>query len=614
RLGAGTPPVLAAAAVVGRAFSVEVLEAMDESDPDVLLDAVEDAERARLIVPAPDPSGEDRFIFAHELIRQTLLVDLSLTRRRRLHARVADALERHYTAGLDAQAATIAHHLLEAATAGDTRRAFQYLVRAGRFAMDSAAYEKALSHYERAATIEGAATVTEHAQLLFELGNARRSAGRWDTAIEAWLQSVDAYEQLGDADAVGQVCLAGSYQLAWLGRLRDAVEMGRRGLAAVGDTVSADAVRLRGMTGCNMVWDFQYGPGTAMIDEALALAERLGDDALLAHGAVMMGLSRSGYLEYRDTIEAGRRAAVLLRGGGDQWLLSAIRGFMAAGFLYLGSFDELRAHNTEFGPVAERLGNYGAILYHRRTSAQVEYFTSGDLDQLEALGHADRQFCEAVGLPWVSSAWSWLGQAQFLRGNWDAALPLFEEAVRLEPPTILAGWNAAHLFECWAYRGEKAEALAVLDGWTLPGPGDPKIWGPATLLVVAVDGLTMLGERDRAAALYESVVDVFQRTGMILPSYEDGRLYERAAGIAALAGRRWETAERHFRTAIHQAATLPHRLEEAHTRRWYGQMLLERGGPGDRAEAEKVMRQAVADYDRMGMPRHSELAATLVST
>ena len=31
-----------------------------------------DAERARLIIPAPDPSGEDRFIFAHELIRQTV--------------------------------------------------------------------------------------------------------------------------------------------------------------------------------------------------------------------------------------------------------------------------------------------------------------------------------------------------------------------------------------------------------------------------------------------------------------------------------------------------------------------------------------------------------------
>ena len=611
RLGEGAQRILATAAVAGRAFSVELLETMGEDDPDSLLDAIESAERARLIVPAPDPSGEDRFIFAHELIRQTLVTDLSLTRRRRLHARVADAIARHYAAAVDEHAAAIAHHLTEAEA--DPSRVFDYLVRAGRWAVAGSAFEEALRHYELAAGIESAGTATERAELLFELGSARRNSGRWDTAFEAWLQSTDAYEQLRDGDGVGRVCLAASYQLAWLGRMPDAVKMGQRGLAALGDTVSAVRVRLLGMTGCSTVWDFQYEAGTAMIEEALALADQMGDDALLAHSVMMMGLSRSGYIEYRDLIEAGRRAAMLLGGGGDQWLLSAIRGFMAAGFLYLGSFDELRAHNAEFGPVAERLGNYGAILYHRRTSAQVEYFTSGDLDQLEALGLADREFCEAVGLPWVDCSWLWLGLAQFLRGNWDAALPLFETAARLEPPTILAGWSAAHLFECRAYRGEKTEALALLDGWTLPGPGKPKIWGPTTLLMVAVDGLTMLDERDRAAELYESVVDVWERTGLVCPSYEDGRLYERSAGIAALAGRRWDAAEHHFRTALHQATTLPHRVEEAHTRRWYGQMLLERARPGDRDLAEKILAAAIDDYERVGMPRHRELCARMLN-
>jgi hypothetical protein len=42
-------------------------------------------------------------------------------------------------------------------------------------------------------------------------------------------------------------------------------------------------------------------------------------------------------------------------------------------------------------------------------------------------------------------------------------------------------------------------------------------------------------------------------------------------------------------------------------------MLLERGGPGDRDQAETVLRQAVADYDSMGMPRHRDLAAVLLS-
>jgi tetratricopeptide (TPR) repeat protein len=609
RLAPGTPPVLAAAAVVGRAFSIEVLGAMGVP---AAVDAVEDAARAHLIVAAPDPSGEDRFIFAHELIRQTLLADLSLTRRRRLHALVAEALERHYPASLDAQAATIAHHLLEAETAVEAELVFHYLIRAGRYAMGRAAFEEGLRHYERAANMSAARTPAEQAALLFELGNARRSAGHWDTALEAWLQAADAYEQLGDGDGVGQVCLVASYQLAYMGRPQDGVAIGHRGLRAIGTRASAGRARLLGMTGCTTAIDYQYGTGMAMIEEAMTLAEQLGDDAVLAHGVLMKGICQHAYVEYRDVIEAGRRAAALLRGGGDQWLLSAVQGFMSAGYLYQGQFDELRAHNAEFGPNAERLGNYGAVLYHRRTAAQVDYFTTGDVDRLEALGLADREFCAAVGLPWANSAWSWLGLAEFLRGNWDAALPLFEEALRLEPPTLLAGWNVASLFECRAYRGEKAEALALLDERTLPGPRDPKPWGGATLLVVAVDGLTMLGERDRAAGLYESVVDVGKRTGMICPSYEDGRLWERSAGIAALAGGRWDAAEAHLRSALHQAVTMPHRVEQAHTRRWYGQVLLKRAGPGDREKAKELLDRAVSDYERMAMPRHRELAARML--
>ncbi|MGH8972167.1 MAG: hypothetical protein ACRD0C_03070 [Acidimicrobiia bacterium] len=277
-----------------------------------------------------------------------------------------------------------------------------------------------------------------------------------------------------------------------------------------------------------------------------------------------------------------------------------------------GRFGDVRRWNDEVGPLAERVGNTGGIMQHRRTTTLADFYASGDLDLLDALGTADRDLCESAGFRWVSSSWTWLGLARFLRGDWVEALPLFEEAARLEPPGTLSGWNASLLFECLAYRGDKAEALAVLNDRQLPPSGQPKSWGAAVLLLVVVEGLTVLGERDRAAALYPSVVDVFERTGALCPHHDDGRLYERAAGIAALAGRRWDAAQQHFRTALRQAADFHHRPEEAHTRGWYGRMLLERASPGDRPHAEKVLRQAAADYERMGMPRHRVLAARMV--
>ena len=95
---------------------------------------------------------------------------------------------------------------------------------------------------------------------------------------------------------------------------------------------------------------------------------------------------------------------------------------------------------------------------------------------------------------------------------------------------------------------------------------------------------------------------------------EAARLEEDRLGVAAMAGRRWEQAETHFRTALEQARTIPNRPEQAHTRRWYGQMLIERHGPGDRENARQLIGLAIADNERMGMARHRGLAAGLLMT
>lgn len=139
----------------------------------------------------------------------------------------------------------------------------------------------------------------------------------------------------------------------------------------------------------------------------------------------------------------------------------------------------------------------------------------------------------------------------------------FEEGKRIELPGVLNGWDTGPLFECLAYLGNRSEALALLDGADaeLPQPGQPIGWGPWTILFSAVEGLTVLGEHDRAVRLYPLVVEGIERTKSVSGSFYDGRLLQRAAGIAAMAGRRWVAAEAHFRTALRQAESVPHRPE-----------------------------------------------------
>ena len=91
RLPDGTADVLTVCAVAGGAFDADVTATASGVGLSETLDALEAAEGARLVRPL---ERSDRFAFVHALVRDAILTDLSGARRARLHAQVADALER----------------------------------------------------------------------------------------------------------------------------------------------------------------------------------------------------------------------------------------------------------------------------------------------------------------------------------------------------------------------------------------------------------------------------------------------------------------------------------------------------------------------------------------
>jgi DNA-binding SARP family transcriptional activator len=142
RLPAETNKALAAAAVVGSRFALDLVEQVVDQD---LVDAFDEACKAGIIIE--EPGG--RYRFNHALVRQSLLAELASVRRMRLHQRIATTLENSPGAD-DELLAELAHHYFECAWAGNAAKAVDYCRRAADQAMARLAYEGAADLYDRA--------------------------------------------------------------------------------------------------------------------------------------------------------------------------------------------------------------------------------------------------------------------------------------------------------------------------------------------------------------------------------------------------------------------------------------------------------------------------------
>ena len=128
RLGEEAVRVLRLASVIGREFEVELLARVADIEVDPLLDLVDSATSAAVLVEGSD-AGRCRF--AHALIQHTLYDELNPARRQRAHQRIAEALESSAAHDDATVLAELARHWIAATRPSDIAKAITYARRAG---------------------------------------------------------------------------------------------------------------------------------------------------------------------------------------------------------------------------------------------------------------------------------------------------------------------------------------------------------------------------------------------------------------------------------------------------------------------------------------------------
>jgi predicted ATPase/class 3 adenylate cyclase len=138
-------------AVAGREFHYELLNAVAGMPKEALEAALGQLVQSELIFcrgKIPDAI----YTFKHTLVRDAAYSGLLKSRRGRLHAAIADALEQQFSEVLQTQPETLAHHLTEA---GLIEKASASWLQAGRNAVLRSANLEAIAHLERGLEVTG---------------------------------------------------------------------------------------------------------------------------------------------------------------------------------------------------------------------------------------------------------------------------------------------------------------------------------------------------------------------------------------------------------------------------------------------------------------------------
>ena len=201
--------MLAVASVVGREFALDVLEPVTGLAGDRLLERLDEAIAARVVVKVPDARG--RFRFSHALVRETLYEELSTAQRVRLHRGVGEALEAIHGVRPERHLAALAYHFSQAADAAHAEQAITYARRAGARAVTLLAYEEGARLYGTALEMLAAYRPTaelERGELLLELGEAQRRAGDIERAKEAFREAAALAKRLATPELLAHAALA----------------------------------------------------------------------------------------------------------------------------------------------------------------------------------------------------------------------------------------------------------------------------------------------------------------------------------------------------------------------------------------------------------------------
>src|SRR5262249_13788312 len=239
RLALEDKRLLQASSVIGKDVPLLLLEAIADMPDEELRRSVSRLQRAEFLYEAklfPDVE----YTFKHSLTHEVTYGGLLHDRRRTVHARLVEAIERLYEGRLTEHLERLAHHAFQ----GELReKAVHYLRQAGLKAAAQSAFDDARRWFEQALEVLGTlpeshSTLEQAFEIRLELRPVLAQLGEIRQGLERMREAEIVAQRLGDDRRLARVWALMTVDLSLLGELDEALVTAPRALevaARVGD-------------------------------------------------------------------------------------------------------------------------------------------------------------------------------------------------------------------------------------------------------------------------------------------------------------------------------------------------------------------------------------------
>jgi len=591
RLAEETNELLQVAAIIGRDFTYDTLTLLGDRNDDDLLKMIEEALEARVI---EETEHAGRYRFTHAQMQETLLAELSTTRRVRLHGQVGEALERRYGTRAEERAGRLAMHFGEAATLSPrfSEKAAHYAAAAGRQALAQLAYPEAARHFRAAlAAREGQEIDDARAELLYNLGAAALHNGEVSEAWRSLRQAFEYYARVGNvAHAVDVAYMAGTSLLLIRPSLIQLIE---RALALVEEDTEGYG-KLQAALGQSLGLMGKVEGAREAFARAEAVAQKLGLRRLeldvLRSSQYVIGFQ----LQLEEAVAIGDRAIALARELNEP-LIEIAAHFFNAGQFWTGRLERAEQHSEACYTLSERLRIPYWIASGTFSQAQVTV-VRGDWERAR---RALERGIEA-GSPdaRILSLCAYIASE---RGDHEAAASFLRRLVDLVAP-IPPGPNVeyAQLTACAARIAHitggapDAELIRRTSRALLASP----VPGTALLKSSAHMSRALLAHMTKNTAEAAEFLPPIEALGSVAPDILPQTDHVRGLLLETLD--RLDEAVEAVETSLAflPPAYAPKRAEAAYD---CARIRLERGAPGDRERARTLIDEALSHAQKLGM-------------